>query len=224
MMFDIADQRGCANNDILWYAISGVSDIFLRNSISPSNYAQEVAMLKAAQERFNPNSVQKARSEAVVSTAISGAEGAIAYENEAKFVHLRHWTLYNSLLHAPFVMSRMSVWRERGRKELELLFAKMGFPLNQCRCDYSAMDLEYRELLTIQLDKFSQEFGLRDYEYPSFVRDIGYVMKVSASDTVMALRAILESPNMISFSKTFTASNDLEVWKSNFFFAFDALD
>lgn len=227
-LFDMSEARGCSNNDLLWYAITGVTDLFLSSSLMENAYLEYLSQLKRVQERLNPNIAQKSKAESTSLTMpqnLVNTDGVISYEHDMKFVLMRHWTLYNSMLHSDFVASRMSAWREKGRKQLELLLAKMGFPLNQCKTDYSAMDLEYRELLTIQLEKFSEEFNIQRYSFPSFTRDFGYLLKVSAADCVHSLRSILESPNYITLSRTGIISGDsVPIWKSNFFFAFDSID
>lgn len=224
----MSELRGCSNNDLLWYAITGVTDLFLSSALMENAYMEYLSQLKRVQERLNPNIAQKSKAESTSLTMpqnLVNSDGVISYDHDMKFVLMRHWTLYNSMLHSDFVASRMSAWREKGRKQLELLLAKMGFPLNQCKTDYSAMDLEYRELLTIQLEKFSEEFNIQRYSFPSFTRDFGYLLKVSAADCVHSLRSILESPNYVTLSRTGIISSDsVPIWKSNFFFAFDSID
>lgn len=224
-LFDLCESRGNVNNDLLWYAITGVTDLYLQAQVIEEDYSERLKSLKRVQTRLNPNAVQKSKAEAAnVSAVMINADGLISAEQDLKFILLRHWTLYSSMLHSDFIASRLSAWRERGRKQLELLLARMGFPLNQCKSDYSAMDLEYRELLTIQLDKFSEEFNIKNHSFPSFTRDFGYLLKVSAADCVRALRAILECPSYVSLSKTASQNDSMAIWKNNFFFAFDSIE
>ncbi len=227
-LFDLCQTRGCGNNDLLWYTITGVTDLYLRKSLVERDYLELLSILKKTQELLNPNafiadsSAIKALSD---KTVLINSDGIINFENDMKFVLMRHWTLYSSMLHSDFVASRLSAWREKGRKQLELLLARMGFPLNQCKTDYSAMDLEYRELLSIQLEKFAEEFNVQKYSFPSFARDYGYLLKVSAADCVHALRSIIESPSFVSLPRTTASvSENIPIWKSNFLFAFDAID
>ena len=227
-LFDLCQSRGCGNNDLLWYTITGVTDLYLRSSLIERDYMELLGVLRKSQELLNPNALQ-ADNSAIKALSDKGgfvnSDGIINFENDMKFVLMRHWTLYNSMLHSDFVASRLSAWREKGRKQLELLLAKMGFPLNQCKTDYSAMDLEYRELLSLQLDKFAEEFNVQKYSFPSFARDYGYLLKVSAADCVHALRSIIECPSFVSLPRTTASlSENIPIWKSNFLFAFDAID
>lgn len=225
VIFDICDSRGCTNNDLLWYAIVGITDQYLRTCLSEESYGKHILGLKVVQERLNPNTIQKSKTESNLSSStLINSDGVISSEIDLKFVLLRHWSIYNSMLNSDFITSRLSAWREKGKRQLELLLAKMAFPLNQCKADYSAMDLEYRELLSIQLEKFAQEFNIQNFSFPSFTREFGYLLKISAADCVYSLRSILECPNNLTLSKTSQPSDNLPVWKNNFFFAFDAIE
>lgn len=225
VVFDLCDTRGCTSNDLLWYAITGVTDQYLRSALSEDSYGKQIQSLKNAQERLNPNVIQKSKAESnSTSTALINSDGVISYESDLRFVLLRHWSVYNSMLNSDFVVSRLGAWREKGRRQLELLLAKMAFPLNQCKSDYSAMDLEYRELLSLQLEKFAEEFNIQNFYFSSFTREFGYLLKISAADCVHSLRSILESPNSLNLSKTAQLNGNTPAWKNNFFFAFDAIE
>lgn len=224
VLFELCDTRGCANNDLLWYAITGTTDLYLRTCLNEESYHTHLHTLKNAQERLNPNAVQKNKSDPSTGGSMYNSDGTISYESDIRFVLMRHWTVYNSMLNSDFVASRLSSWRDKGKNQIELLFARMAIPLNQCKSDYSAMDLEYRELLTLQLEKFAAEFNIQNFSFPSFSREFGYILKVSGADYVHSLRSILESPNRLALTRSVALSDNISTWKSNFFFAFDALE
>lgn len=226
VLFELCDAKGYASNDLLWYAITGVTDQYLRSCSSEDAYNNQLLSLKNAQERLNPNFLQKSKTESNSTNSISliNSDGVISLEPDLRFVLLRHWSVYNSMLNSEFISSRLGAWREKGKRQLELLLAKMAFPLNQCKSDYSAMDLEYRELLTVQLEKFADEFNIHNFSYSSFTREFGYLLKISAADCVYSIRSILGCPNSLSLSKTTNSNESISTWKNNFFFAFDAIE
>jgi cell division control protein 45 len=39
----------------------------------------------------------------------------------------RHWNLYDAMYHSSYVASKLGIWKERGRKRLTGLLAKMGY-------------------------------------------------------------------------------------------------
>lgn len=45
---------------------------------------------------------------------------------ELRFMLFRHWTLYDAMLHSSYVAGKLGIWKERGRKKLTGLLAKMG--------------------------------------------------------------------------------------------------
>ena len=47
--------------------------------------------------------------------------------DELRFMLFRHWNLYDSMYHSSYVASRLGIWKERGRKRLTGLLAKMGY-------------------------------------------------------------------------------------------------
>ena len=225
VLFGLCDSKGCINNDLLWYAITGVTDQYIRTALSENAYVKQIQTLKNAQERLNPNAIQKSKSDSNSSSSgLINSDGVISFEPDLRFALLRHWSVYGSMLNSDFVASRLGTWREKGRRELELLLAKIAFPLNQCKSDYSAMDLEYREIFTVQLEKFAKEFSIENFSYPSFIREFGYILKISAADCVHSLRSIVECPNILNLSKTAQLTENISAWKNNFYFAFDAIE
>jgi cell division control protein 45 len=50
----------------------------------------------------------------------------IGKSDELRFMLFRHWNLYDAMLHSGYVAGRMGIWREKGRKRLQGLLAKMG--------------------------------------------------------------------------------------------------
>lgn len=84
------------------------------------------------------------------------------------------------------------------------------------------MDSQAKKLLKTQLDKFAPDFGIPDISFDSFTRQCGYKIKISASDVVYGLTALLEAPiNIDNSSASFSLSNSSH---KNFFAAFDALE
>ncbi len=59
--------------------------------------------------------------------------GRIAVDFEYQFMLYRHWSLYEAMLHSPYVASKLLLWWAHGRQRLDELLAKMGFSLTQCK-------------------------------------------------------------------------------------------
>lgn len=158
---------------------------------------------------------------------VSDRSGRIKYEPEYRFMLTRHWTLYQSMMHSRYMATRLGVWRDKGRRMLETFIVKMGIPVAQCKTDYASMEMELKESLPNRISKHAAEFGIDDVYLPSFIRDYGYVMRLTASDAVYALMALIEAPySAVEYTSIANANlqDDSPVWVRNFYFAFEALE
>jgi cell division control protein 45 len=112
---------------------------------------------------------------------------------ELRFTLLRHWSLYDAMVHSSYVASKMAIWREKGRRRLTGLFAKMGYSIPNAQQSFQMVPMKNREELTERLDQFAPEYGLLELSYPSFIRYFGYQRQpVGAADMVESLSALLD--------------------------------
>jgi cell division control protein 45 len=59
--------------------------------------------------------------------------GHIRTENELKLMLLRHWTLFDSIENSNYMVSKMAMWQEPGKKELRRFLAKLSIPIDQAK-------------------------------------------------------------------------------------------
>lgn len=143
----------------------------------------------------------------IPTTARSPTDTSIRLSPEPKFLLIRHWSLYDSMLHSPYLSARLHVWSDSGRKRLHKLLAKMGVSLVQCKQSYTHMDMELKRGLRSKLLKYSELYGLDDLvpaaetdgrdrggskEGWGFVRSWGWRATLSAQDVGVVVGAILE--------------------------------
>lgn len=169
----------------------GLTYQFTTNLIDRERYDAFVVSLSDEVARLNINH------ELVVQTganlAVSGpADRSIRPSEELRFMLFRHWNLYDAMFHSGYVAGKLKLWRDRGRKNLQGLLAKMGFSLLQCRQTYVHMDIDLKQNLRNKVDSIAPEYGLFELAYPSFIRTAGYQSVLSASDAVEAVGALLE--------------------------------
>ena len=67
----------------------------------------------------------------------------------------------------------------------------LRIPLNQCRIDYGAMDMEFRQIFPIQLKRLAPEFEIAEIRFGTFFRQFGYAGRHAASDVVYVIESIL---------------------------------
>jgi cell division control protein 45 len=201
LMYELAAQEANDTSHVLWLAILGLTEHYLQHRCSAKQYVRRIETLRQA--------------------AVTSPDKSLQFEHyEYMFVLHRHWTLYDSMMHSPQVATRMAIWTQGGRRKLDQLFAKMGFPLQQCKQQFSIMNNEIKELLPGALDQYAEDFGLMDLTFPSFVKTLDNKLQVSAADCVHAVQALMEVG--VGRSKD-SVQQEAHYPQENFWKAYDAL-
>lgn len=169
-------------------------------------------LLRDEVRRLNPPEVGSGRvlpenTGIIPTTARSPEDTSIRLSPEPKFLLIRHWSLYDSMLHSPYLFSRLKTWSETGLKRLHKLLAKMGVSLVQCKQSYTHMDMMLKRELRTKLLKYASLYNL-DELVPTvdtdgkdrggakdgwgFVRSWGWRATLSAQDVGVVIGALLE--------------------------------
>ena len=229
ILYSLAEDLGREDNDLLWHAIVGVSSLELYGrsmtgvGISTSLDAGGSAgwggergerirqVLRDEVRRLNPpdpsdTNRESGRGESsgvIPTTARSPTDTSIRLSPEPRFLMIRHWSLYDSMLHSPYLASRLHIWSDVGRKRLHKLLAKMGVSLSQCKQSYTHMDMDLKRGLRERLLTYAPLYGLDGLVPPrasagggregwGFVRSWGWKACLSAQDVGVIVGAILE--------------------------------
>jgi cell division control protein 45 len=229
LVYSLASELGREDNDLLWNAIVGVSSLELCGrtgsgvGLNPLSAAGGSAgwngdrgerirsVLRDEVRRLNPVDLKDIAREAslgdasavVPTSARSATDKSIRLSPEPRFLLLRHWSLYESMLHSPYLSARLHIWSDQGRRRLDKLLAKMGVSLSQCKQNYTHMDMELKRGLRERLLRFAPVYGLDGLVPPpprggdmkdgwGFVRCWGWKACLSAIDAGVILGAILE--------------------------------
>ncbi|KAG9318325.1 CDC45 family [Chiua virens] len=181
-----------ADCDLLWFAILGLTYQYTTSRISRQSYEKYHTIYYDEVSRLNPLPAGVTSSIETI-TALGPDDLSIRSTEELRFTLLRHWTLYDAMFHSSYVAGKLGIWKERGRKRLTGLLAKMGFSIPQTQQLHAHMDLDLKHQLRSKLDAIAPEYGLGELTYPSFVRCFGYrAPPLSAADTVEAVGALLD--------------------------------
>ncbi|KAK7415315.1 DNA replication initiation factor cdc45 [Neonectria punicea] len=231
MMYSLASELGREDNDLLWLTIVGVTSMELygrssagiaapvrkSDSSRPSGWlgirgAKIRQLLRDEVRRLNPPEFVNGRVVAeqtgvIPTTARNPEDTGIRLSPEPRFLLIRHWSLYDSMLHSPYLFSRLKTWSETGIKRLHKLLAKMGVSLAQCKQSYTHMDMMLKRELRAKLLKYGSLYNL-DEMVPSvdtdgkdragakdgwgFVRSWGWRATLSAQDVGVVIGALLE--------------------------------
>ena len=277
MMYSLASELGREDNDLLWLAIVGVTsmELYGRSSAGIAAAVRQTdnsrltgwmgmrgarirQLLRDEVRRMNPPEITNGRVAAeatgvIPTTARNPEDTAIRLSPEPRFLLVRHWSLYDSMLHSPYLFSRLKTWSETGIKRLHKLLAKMGVSLAQCKQSYTHMDMMLKRELRTKLLKYGALYNLEDM-VPSgdtdgkdragtkdgwgFVRSWGWRATLSAQDVGVVIGALLEVGRYAQAADaTAVASQALpeaeeeedyaaqsDEWISRFWEAYDALE
>lgn len=229
-MYSLASELGREDNDLLWLSIVGVSStelygrtptgFSLTNHDIPTVFTGWTSsrgsrirqMLRDEVRRLNPpdltetgREISRGLATDVIPThARSPTDNSIRLSPEPRFLLIRHWSLYESMLHSPYLSAKLHIWSEPGRRRLHKLLAKMGVSLQQCKQSYTHMDMDLKKDLRQKLLRCAPMYGLDglvpppstgrggDAEGWGFVRSWGWKACLSAADVAVVIGAILE--------------------------------
>ncbi|KAI1409395.1 cell division control protein [Hypoxylon sp. FL1857] len=271
MVYSLASELGRDDNDLLWLTIVGVTsmELYGRSSAGlavtvrgsdarPTNGWMGVRgarirqLLRDEVRRLNPPNTGSTTG-IIPTTARDPEDHSIQLSPEPKFLLIRHWSLYDSMLHSPYLFSRLRIWSESGLKRLHKLLAKMGVSLVQCKQSYTHMDIMLKKELRSKLLKYASLYNL-DEMVPAvetdngdragnkdgwgFVKSWGWRGTLSAQDVGVIIGALLEvgKHNALTHDSGGARASQLQdleddggaaetqEWVSRFWEAYDALE
>ncbi|TGZ83887.1 CDC45-like protein [Ascodesmis nigricans] len=210
LLYALASDLGREDNDILWLSIVGVCSgetygrtissgpprAIAGNWIVDTREEQVLAILRDEVRRLNPPDIttppNQNQSTALQTTAKSPNDTAIRISPEFRFMMIRHWSLYDAMLHSSYLGTKLHIWSEHGKKRLHKLLAKMGFSLAQCKQSYTHMDMDLKRSLKEKLERYAPLYGLDGIVKAGFVRCWGWRGCLSAADVGYIIGGILE--------------------------------
>lgn len=107
-----------ADNDLLWMAILGITYQYTSSRTDRDRYEAYHGVFLDEVARLNH--------ETIGIRLPNPDDRSIAKSEELRFMLFRHWNLYDAMLHSAYVAGRMGIWKEKGKKRLQGLLAKMG--------------------------------------------------------------------------------------------------
>lgn len=117
-LYLLATELERADNDLLWLAILAITHQYVSSRIDRDRYEAYHGLFTDEVARLN--------AEPTGMKVPNPDDRSIARTEELRFMLFRHWNLYDAMLHSGYVAGRMGIWREKGRKRLQGLLAKMG--------------------------------------------------------------------------------------------------
>jgi len=186
LMFELAWKLSRDSNDLLWWAIIGVTEQNLLGKVDSKTSVLDSGKLQSHMIRLAHLSQQGD------STSTKDAL-YITYEKDMNLTLYRHWSLIESLKYSSQTACHFQLWTLKGEKKLNEFLAELGLPLSQCRQKYNSMDIELRNDLRSIFQKKVEKYDLEDLIEHSFTSQYGFRTKNSASDLVYSLISLLDS-------------------------------
>nr|AAC67521.1 Cdc45 [Homo sapiens]6XTX_E Chain E, Cell division control protein 45 homolog [Homo sapiens]6XTY_E Chain E, Cell division control protein 45 homolog [Homo sapiens] len=187
VMFELAWMLSKDLNDMLWWAIVGLTDQWVQDKITQMKYVTDVGVLQRHVSRHNHRNEDEENTLSVDCTRIS-------FEYDLRLVLYQHWSLHDSLCNTSYTAARFKLWSVHGQKRLQEFLADMGLPLKQVKQKFQAMDISLKENLREMIEQSANKFGMKDMRVQTFSIHFGFKHKFLASDVVFATMSLMESP------------------------------
>lgn len=218
-----------SNIDTLWMAITGVTSQYINSTISHDLYADSLGyfeeQIKAlSQEREEEEEgTSHIANVGYVPTCNSYQLNRIAPSEELRLDLLRHWSLYESLLYSTYTATRLSAWRQTGKRRMLEMLATLGIPLKESQQQWCYMKAKNKRALEKHFEMVVRRFDLgENVQYDSFVRSLpGHRGDISAADFGHAISVLLEFDEP---TRRDPSSNTPRTLELRFWTAYDALD
>ncbi|XP_006099604.1 cell division control protein 45 homolog [Myotis lucifugus] len=187
VMFDLAWMMSKDMNDMLWWAIVGLTDQWVQDRITQMKYVTDVGILQRHVSRHNHRDEDE-------ENALSVDCMRISFEYDLRLALYQHWSLHDSLYNTCYTAARFKLWSVHGQKRLQEFLADMGLPLKQVKQKFQSMDISLKENLRELIEESANKFGMKDMRVQTFSIHFGFKHKFLASDVVFATMSLMESP------------------------------
>lgn len=219
LVYQLGTQLNKQTVDSFWLWIMGLTDQLVHSKISSIQYDEEFGQChkdyvsitgKSFEQENNsyannPNDVVNEKAFDKKGMFYSHVDlnsenikvGSILPSQEFRFMFLRSWTLYKSIFYSNYVVSKLKLWEDMGKRELNRFFAMLGIPAEEYNQQYKFMNQKYKDVLKDKIPSIAKQFDLDHILFSSFVRQIDHKTQLSASDMVYAVTSLLESPKSV---------------------------
>ncbi|XP_069353150.1 cell division control protein 45 homolog [Eulemur rufifrons] len=187
VMFDLAWMMSKDLNDMLWWAIVGLTDQWVQDKITQMKYVTDVGVLQRHVSRHNHRNEDEENTLSVDCTRVS-------FEYDLRLALYQHWSLHDSLCNTSYTAARFRLWSVHGQKRLQEFLADTGLPLKQVKQKFQSMDISLKENLREMIEESATKFGMKDMRIQTFSIHFGFKHKFLASDVVFATMSLMENP------------------------------
>lgn len=186
VMFDLAWIMSKDSNDMLWWAIVGLTDQWVQDKITQMKYVTDVGILQRHVSRHNHRNEDEENSLSIDCMRIS-------FEYDLRLALYQHWSLFESICNSCYTSASLKLWSVQGQKRLQEFLADMGLPLKQVKQKFNSMDISLKENLREMIEESANKFGMKDVRVQTFSVQFGFKNKFLASDVAFAAASLMEN-------------------------------
>lgn len=183
LMFDLAWKMSRDSNDLLWWAIIGLTEQSILMKSESDQYLLQMGQVRDHVTRLN----NRLDADTLAVNCLK-----VAFDKELNLVLYRHWTIYDSLIHSLYTAAKFKIWTLKGKQRLSEFLAELGLPLVQCKQSFATMDLSLRNDIVSMFEKMSEKYKLDQITSGTFHASFGFRNKFNAQDVVYAVLALME--------------------------------
>jgi cell division control protein 45 len=158
VLYTMATDMGYQTQQLLWLACVGLASYMEMGYFSPDTFRG------IAQEIDNHYMVGESENQ---------APGGLRFSEDLRLVMYRHWPLFQSMWHTPYVYSKLELHRDHGHGTIQKLLVFAGISPENYNQNFSSMSHSAKKLLVS--DKFKKKciaFGIDDIKHYQFIRSV----------------------------------------------------
>ncbi|XP_067911435.1 cell division control protein 45 homolog isoform X1 [Heterodontus francisci] len=186
VIFELAWIMSKDSNDMLWWAIVGLTDQWVHDKITHMKYVTDVGTVQRHVSRHNHRNEDE-------ENTLSIDCMRIAFDYDLRLALYQHWSLYESMCNSSYTYANLKLWSMQGLKRLQEFLADMGLPLKEVRQKFNSMDISLKENLREMIEESANKFGMKDIRVQTFSVHFGFKNKFLASDVVYSAASLLEN-------------------------------
>ncbi|XP_046839904.1 cell division control protein 45 homolog [Xenia sp. Carnegie-2017] len=204
VLYELCWKLNKDSNLALWWASVGLTDQLINERVSDEKYNADSRSLHQHVLRLNQDNIEE--------NGVSSNLMKLTFEHDLRLTLYRHWSLFQSFSHSMYTACRFRIWTLKGKRRLREFLAEIGLPLHQCQQKFSAMDVTLKNTLKDSVLEVAEKYGLDEILFGSFNVQLGFKIKLTASDVVFAVAALIEN-----------STEEGKAYSENFFEGLDAL-
>ncbi|XP_069789783.1 cell division control protein 45 homolog isoform X4 [Narcine bancroftii] len=201
VIFELAWVMSKDSNDMLWWAIIGLTDQWVHDKITHMKYVTDVGIVQRHVSRHNHRNEDE-------ENALSIDCMRISFDYDLRLALYHHWSLYESMCNSSYTYANLKLWSIQGLKRLQEFLADMGLPLTQVRQKFNSMDISLKDNLQEMIEESAIKFGMKDIRVQTFSVHFGFKNKFLASDIVYSAASLLENIEIDDGHKNFIEALD----------------